>query len=197
MRENGSAEFRVQSSESPRRERPRFALYTSSLALLASLATAGACDREERGYREVPPGGSAFPAVQTSELQAGPKVTDPTVNSYQENRWAVSQGQQWYDSYNCSGCHASGGGGGMGPPLNDAEWIYGSDPENIYETVVQGRPNGMPSYRGKIDSAQLWQLVAYVRSMSGLTPTDTWPSRSDHMQETRPEREPQPQRDVP
>jgi hypothetical protein len=39
--------------------------------------------------------------------------------------------------------------------------------------------------------------VAYVRSMSGLTPKDTWPSRNDHMQETRPEREPPPRRDVP
>jgi cytochrome c oxidase cbb3-type subunit 3 len=55
----------------------------------------------------------------------------------------------------------------------------------------------MPSFRGKIDSGQLWQLVAFVRSMSGLTPEDTWPARSDHMQETRAEREPEPQRTVP
>jgi cytochrome c oxidase cbb3-type subunit III len=166
-------------------------------ALCLAVLFAPGCERERRGYRDLPAGGSAFPTVQTTELQAGPKITDPSVSTYQENRWAVSQGQQWYNSYNCSGCHAPGGGGGMGPALNDSEWIYGSDPENIFATVVEGRPNGMPSFRGKIDSGQLWQLVAYVRSMSGLTPSDTWPARTDHMQETRAEREPEPQRDVP
>ena len=28
----------------------------------------------------------------------------------------------------------------------DAEWIYGSHPEQIYSDIVQGRPNGMPSF---------------------------------------------------
>ena len=93
-----------------------------------------------------------------------------------ENRAAVTQGKQWFASYNCAGCHGPGGGGGMGPALNDSEWIYGSDPEHILATVVEGRPNGMPSYRGKIDDERLWQLVAFVRSLSGLTPTEPEPS---------------------
>ena len=59
----------------------------------------------------------------------------------------------------------------MGPPLMDDEWIYGSEPENIFATIVEGRPNGMPSFRGRIPDYQVWQLVAYVRSMSGLCPS--------------------------
>ncbi|MBV9773981.1 MAG: c-type cytochrome [Gemmatimonadetes bacterium] len=165
-------------------------------ALGAALALAG-CDREKRDFREIPPGATAFPIVQTTDIQAGPKTTDPSAGAYQESRWAVSQGQTLYEQYNCAGCHAPGGGGGMGPPLNDAEWIYGSDPENIFATIVEGRPNGMPSFRGKIDDAQLWQLVAYVRSLSGATPRDTWPARSDHMQEARPDRTAEPQRQLP
>ena len=167
------------------------ALCTLNFALLLG------CEREQRSFRESPPGASAFPLVQTSELQAGPKIADPSVGVYQENRWAVGQGQQWYEGFNCAGCHSPGGGGGMGPPLNDDEWIYGSDPENIFATVVEGRPNGMPSFRGKINNAQLWQLVAYVRSLSGLTPRDTWSARTDHMQETRPEREARPEAQIP
>ena len=172
-----------------------FARRTPHFVLLAA-ALAG-CEREQRSYREVPPAATAFPAVQTTDLQAGPKLVDPVVGSYQENRWAVGQGMIYYVQFNCAGCHAPGGGGGMGPPLNDDEWIYGSDPENIFDTVVEGRPNGMPSFRGKINNSQLWQLVAYVRSMSGLTPKDTWPARADHMQEIREEREPRPQRELP
>jgi cytochrome c oxidase cbb3-type subunit 3 len=64
----------------------------------------------------------------------------------------------------------------------DDEWIYGSDPENVFETIVEGRPNGMPSYRGKVTDGQVWRLAAYVRSMSGLLAKDVAPGRSDGMQ---------------
>ena len=66
----------------------------------------------------------------------------------------------------------------MGPPLMDDEWIYGSEPQNIYATIVEGRPNGMPSFRGKIPDQQVWELVAYVRSMSGLLRQDVAPPRA-------------------
>ena len=56
----------------------------------------------------------------------------------------------------------------MGPPLIDDKWIYGSDPDQIFATIMQGRPNGMPSFRGKIPDYQVWQLAAYVRSLGGL-----------------------------
>jgi len=172
-------------------------LALSHFRTLALVVLIAACDREKRNFREVPPGAVAFPAVQTSELQAGPKSTDPSAGAYQENRWAVGQGQTFYEQYNCGGCHSPGGGGGMGPPLNDDEWIYGSDPENVFATIVEGRPNGMPSFRGRIDNAQLWQLVAYVRTMSGLTAPDVRPARTDHMQEVRPDIDARPQRQLP
>ena len=172
-----------------------FALpHSRTLALLLLLA---GCEREDRDFRPVPPGATANTAVQTTGLQAGPRTVDPSAGAYQENRWAIGQGQTFYVQYNCAGCHAPGGGGGMGPPLSDDEWIYGSDPENVFDTIVEGRPNGMPSFRGRIDNGQLWQLVAYVRSMSGLTPRDTWPARADHMQEIRPDRSAEPQRQLP
>jgi cytochrome c oxidase cbb3-type subunit 3 len=63
----------------------------------------------------------------------------------------------------------------------DDEWIYGSAPENIFQTIVQGRPNGMPSFGGKIPVDQIWQLVSYVRSMSGLLSKDVAPGRNDAM----------------
>lgn len=39
----------------------------------------------------------------------------------------------------------------------------------------------MPSYRGKIPEYQVWQLVAYVRSMSGMVPKDAAPGRTEDM----------------
>ena len=84
----------------------------------------------------------------------------------------MSEGQRLYTWFNCVGCHAHGGGG-MGPALMDDEWIYGSDPAQIFSTIIEGRPNGMPTFGGKVNAQEAWQLVAYVRSMSGRAPGKT------------------------
>src|ERR1044071_3848683 len=45
------------------------------------------------------------------------------------NAYAIAEGKRLYTQLNCVGCHANGGGG-MGPPLMDDKWIYGSAPAN-------------------------------------------------------------------
>jgi cytochrome c oxidase cbb3-type subunit III len=92
-------------------------------------------------------------------------TVDARAAAYYENADAVNSGKRLFGQYNCSGCH-SNGGGGMGPSLMDDEWIYGGRLEQIHQTLVEGRPNGMPAWGGKIPDQQLWQLAAYVRSMS-------------------------------
>jgi cytochrome c oxidase cbb3-type subunit 3 len=120
--------------------------------------------------------------VRESQLQPGPPTRSASVSGpYEGNAYGVSQGKTLYNQFNCSGCHFQGGGG-IGPPLMDADWIYGSDPQNIYETISEGRPNGMPAFGGKIAPDQIWQIVAYVRSMSGLLRKDVAPGRNDDMQ---------------
>jgi cytochrome c oxidase cbb3-type subunit III len=92
-------------------------------------------------------------------------TVDPRARAYYDNRQAVVDGKRLFNQYNCSGCH-SNGGGGMGPSLMSGHWIYGGRLEQIHHTLVEGRPNGMPSWGGKIPDVQLWELAAYVRSMS-------------------------------
>lgn len=148
--------------------------------LLVALALAG-CDREDRRFRESPPAGSPPAIVRLSPLQPGPAVQRRVLlNPYEENAYAVSQGQRLFAWYNCIGCHANGGGG-MGPPLMDDQWIYGSDPAQVYTSIMEGRPNGMPSWAGRIPAMQVWQIVAYVRSLSALTPSTVRAARTDHM----------------
>ena len=69
----------------------------------------------------------------------------------------------------------------------DDVWIYGSDPANIYATIVEGRPNGMPAFGGHIPDNEVWELVAYVRSMSGLAPSGAAPNRDDALHVKEPE----------
>lgn len=157
-----------------------------------------ACEREERRFESVP---LAYPAAaRQTELQPGPPVSHSSVpgspirySPYDDNAYGVAQGKTLFNWFNCSGCHAQGGGG-MGPPLMDAEWIYGREPENIFESISQGRPNGMPAFGGKIVEDQIWQLVAYVRSMSGLLRKDVEPGRSDDMQVRSQEQSTTPER---
>jgi cytochrome c oxidase cbb3-type subunit 3 len=150
-----------------------------SVMVLAVLA-ATACERERREFKQIPPS-TAAPLVRVSQLQPGPTmITDSTIGPYDENAYAISQGQQLFSAMNCVGCH-SHGGGGMGPPLMDQTWIYGSDPSQIFSSIVQGRPNGMPSFRGKLSNDQVWQLVAYVRALSGMGRRDVRAGREDHM----------------
>jgi cytochrome c oxidase cbb3-type subunit III len=92
-------------------------------------------------------------------------VNDPRAAAYYDNAEAVNTGRILFGQFNCSGCH-SNGGGGIGPSLMDDEWIYGGRLEQIHQTIVEGRPNGMPSWGGRIPDQQIWQIATYVRSMS-------------------------------
>jgi cytochrome c oxidase cbb3-type subunit 3 len=145
------------------------------------------CEREQRQFRTVPPANERIPATRMSALLTGSAASvSAGKHPYEANAYAFSEGKRLYAWFNCVGCHFHGGGG-IGPPLMDREWIYGSDPENIFANIVDGRPNGMPSYGGRIPADQVWQLVAYVRSLSGLEPKSAVPIRGDHMHAKPPE----------
>lgn len=45
----------------------------------------------------------------------------------------------------------------------------------------------MPSWGGRIAEYQIWWLVAYVRSMSGLASSTAATGRGDHMRANPPE----------
>jgi cytochrome c oxidase cbb3-type subunit III len=158
--------------------RPFFQLFIAfALTILVS-----SCAREDRVLRQPPPVNQTINTIQVSGLNPGAtsRSVPPNSGMYQESAYAVSEGQKLFDQYNCSGCHAHGGGG-IGPPLLDSNWIYGSEPGNIFATIMEGRPNGMPSFRNRVPEYQAWELAAYVRSLSGLLPKGVSPSRPDHM----------------
>jgi cytochrome c oxidase cbb3-type subunit III len=158
-----------------------------ALIVAASFIIAVACEREERGFRVQTPDSNRIAAKRMTDLQAGQTTATPEVrNEYENNAQALSTGKQLFEQMNCVGCHAHGGGA-IGPPLMDAKWIYGSQPDQIFATIVEGRPNGMPSFRGKLPDYQVWQIAAYVRSLSGQVPKHAAPGRSDDMQYATPE----------
>jgi cytochrome c oxidase cbb3-type subunit III len=79
---------------------------------------------------------------------------------------AAQRGMHDFDAFNCSGCHAANAGGGMGPSLSNSKWLYRSSAANIYLTIVQGRSAGMPAFGAMLPDRTVWELVAYVQSIT-------------------------------
>jgi cytochrome c oxidase cbb3-type subunit 3 len=155
---------------------------------IGAVGLLSACEREVRPFGTVPVASArSQPVTQTPLHPGGAPPPETGQNSpFQQNAYGISEGKRLYEQFNCVGCH-SHGGGGMGPPLMDDRWIYGSQAANIFDTIVEGRPNGMPSFRNKISDQQVWMIVAYVQAMSGNAPLAALPSRSDHMRYSAPE----------
>lgn len=138
------------------------------LAALLLAVAVGGCDRDKHDAGSAPAAQAGPDTVTVSKLIPGglpPPPPDPRVALYQGDPAQIAEGKRYFAWYNCNGCHANGGGG-MGPALIDNEWRYGGRVDEIYASILQGRPNGMPSWRGRIPDAQIWQIAAYVRSLS-------------------------------
>src|SRR5947207_2857467 len=117
-----------------------------TLALLLCLPMAGllSCDKEERSFRVDPASATTFgersdrrywPATQRAVIESFP----PQRQRYETNAYGLSEGQRLFSSFNCVGCHAHGGGG-IGPALMDDRWIHGSQPQAIFQGIVDGWP---------------------------------------------------------
>lgn len=176
------------------------------VALLVScVLSLGSCVREARVFRPEPTAAEAVQWHRKSPLYPGSpdpvdadEETEHAVtldhagegywieNEYEENAYALAEGKRLFVAFNCNGCHGNGGGG-MGPPLMDSQWRYGHQPEQVFATIVEGRPNGMPSFGGRIPAYQIWQLAGYVRSLSGQVRRDAAPGRNDDMKAKPPE----------
>jgi cytochrome c oxidase cbb3-type subunit III len=110
---------------------------------------------------DVAGGAKAPPSAE----RRNPLASDPT---------AIAEGKKLFVSMNCAGCHGYDAKGGMGPNLTDTYWRYGGTPERVYETILNGRPQGMPAWGIAMPPQHIWQLVAYIQSLGGMIP----PSRA-------------------
>ncbi|HVM23443.1 MAG TPA: c-type cytochrome [Sphingomicrobium sp.] len=163
--------------------------FRASLLLLAAAAlVAAGCDREERHPRPKPLGETLPSGTSPDTIwpgSSGAPALDARAAVYANNAPAIARGQFLFMRMNCVGCHARGGGG-MGPPLMDDEWRYGGRIDQIAASIAEGRPNGMPAWAGKLPEDQIWQLAAYVRTLSGQPSKDATPSRPDAMSGPNP-----------
>ncbi len=76
-----------------------------------------------------------------------------------------SEGARLFVAYNCADCHGPDGVGLMAPSLQDGRWRFGGSEEDVYRSIADGRPEGMPRWSGMIPADHIRKLSAYVRGL--------------------------------
>lgn len=99
---------------------------------------------------------------------AADNTLETTVASpFAENASAIAEGHDLFEKMNCAACHGYDLKGGMGPNLTDTYWRYGGAPADIYKSIFEGRPQGMPSWGRALTPTLIWKVVAYIESKGG------------------------------
>jgi cytochrome c oxidase cbb3-type subunit III len=161
----------------------RFAASALALALAALIAGDSALAQN----LPAPPGVTSGNAAQTQQQTVDDKylkvplvnnipggiATETLTNPMANDPASADRGMQYFYTFNCIGCHAPNGGGGMGPSLSRRTFKFGDAPANHFIVIAHGAPLGMPAWAGRLAENVIWDLVSYIDSISNA-PGDEW-----------------------
>jgi cytochrome c oxidase cbb3-type subunit 3 len=69
---------------------------------------------------------------------------------------------------NCAQCHGADARGSFGfPNLTDNDWLHGGEPEQIEQTILNGRNGVMPSWEAALGNQGVLEVANYVITLSG------------------------------
>ena len=117
---------------------------------------------------------SEMPAYGKQGFLTGDQIDDVTeyvlnLSGRAEDQEAVTRGAVTFQSQ-CAACHSAAGTGDRAqgaPNLTDAIWLFGSERQEIYDSIYFARNAHMPAWEGRLDDASIKALAVYVHSLSG------------------------------
>jgi mono/diheme cytochrome c family protein len=137
--------------------------------------------------QDAKPGSAATPAAaggggnpqQTAEKAEKGSLKNP----HSDPKSVAQEGQKIFMAAGCNGCHGGTGGGGMGPPLTNPIWVYGSDDDTLFRLVALGSDGltkqgytrkGSESVVGPMPAQgtivksddDLWKIIAWIRTIN-------------------------------
>lgn len=105
--------------------------------------------------------------IRQANMVAG--IDENTV-VFDESAAALASGKAIFET-NCVACHASDGGGGVGPNLTDEYWIHGGSIADVFRIVKYGVvEKGMIPWQDQLSPEQMQQVSSYILTMKGTTP---------------------------
>ena len=102
-------------------------------------------------------------------IKSGAFINEETVTLLSDAS-DLEKGKAVFDQ-NCIACHASDGGGIVGPNLTDKYWIHGGGIKNVFKVIKYGVvEKGMISWQTQLNPNQMQEVASYVLSLQGTTP---------------------------
>jgi len=158
---------------------------TVVLAALFSIACTGAPETTNQNRNAASPSpGATAQTANANTNGPGADATTPvaaTANANQASR-AAGYGNRnegaktatnvdaasLYVAQKCAGCHGPDGKGKVKgvPDFTDAAWQKKESDNELISQIKKGAPPKMPSYKGKLNDAEIKALVAYVRAFA-------------------------------
>jgi cytochrome c oxidase cbb3-type subunit 3 len=122
------------------------------------------------------PSSDTMASIPLGDVPGGERLPQAagTPNPLAKDASAVEMGKRLYTTMNCADCHGYDAKGAMGPDLTDNYWRYGGTPAAIYNSIAQGRPQGMPAWGTALPPIEIWRLTAYIQSLGGTFPADRY-----------------------
>jgi cytochrome c oxidase cbb3-type subunit 3 len=106
-------------------------------------------------------------AAQSARLEeqfAAVRKDVATTNPYRGDAAAIAEGKEVFSTI-CVACHLADGRGMVGPSLIDPYWKYGHSDQELFTTVSEGRPGGMPAWKTQLSSDKIWKALAYLETL--------------------------------
>jgi len=84
-----------------------------------------------------------------------------------EDETALAHGRAVFGNF-CATCHGSDARGARGfPNLRDAQWQWGSTPEDILHSIKHGREGVMPGWGDQLGDRGVTETAVYVQQLAG------------------------------
>jgi len=107
-------------------------------------------------------------AARDLKKQAALNATESTAdkkNHVEGNVAAyIARGKQVYAA-SCAACHGENAKGTVGPDLTLATYKYGKTRAELAQSISDGRPGGMPAFKGQLSHEQIEGLIEYLLSL--------------------------------
>ena len=86
------------------------------------------------------------------------------VKHFSGDKEAIKEGKEIFAN-TCAPCHNADATGGIGPNLTAATLKFGATEKDIYESIANGRPNGMPPFLQQIGSEKISKVIAFLEPL--------------------------------